>query len=336
MAKRLISSENYVIPVILAVGIELIVLVGLFYSWSSTPDIPPAKPTMIATLYELNSKSPATKQSSEKFAGESQKTKAKTTQEDQLASQLEDQKKIADARAKADAEAKKKADAKAKADAEVKKKAEAKSKADAEAKKKAEAKAKADEAKKIADAKAKAEAKKKAEEKAKADAEAKKKADAKAKADAEAKKKADAKNKADAEAKKKADAARKAKEAKEAAALTDLLGDKVERAATKGDQVGSQVVGSLDDLVKQLVTDNWIVQGNPSPDTTVGLLIEMLPDGTITNVTISRSSGNTAFDNSAVTAARNVGRIPEIQQLDADTFNQLYRKRAFVFTAKGL
>lgn len=330
MAKRLISSENYVIPVILAVGIELIVLVGLFYSWSSTPDIPPAKPTMIATLYELNSKSPATKQSSEKFAGESQKTKAKTTQEDQLASQLEDQKKIADARAKADAEAKKKADAKAKADAEVKKKAEAKSKADAEVKKKAEAKAKADEAKKIADAKAKAEAKKKAEEKAKADAEAKKKADAKAKADAEAKKKADA------EAKKKADAARKAKEAKEAAALTDLLGDKVERAATKGDQVGSQVVGSLDDLVKQLVTDNWIVQGNPSPDTTVGLLIEMLPDGTITNVTISRSSGNAAFDNSAVTAARNVGRIPEIQQLDADTFNQLYRKRAFVFTAKGL
>lgn len=316
MAKRLISSENYIIPVILAMAVEILVLVGLFFSWSSTPDIPPAKPVMVATLYELNSKSPATKQSTEKFAGESEKTKAKTTQEDQLAAKLEAQKKVAEVKAK--------------------EQAEAKAKAEAEAKKKAEAQAKANEAKKIADAKAKTEAKKKAEEKAKAEAEAKKKSDAKAKAEAEAKKKADAKAKADAEAKKKAEAAQKAKEAKEAAALTDLLGDKVERGATKGDQVGSQVVGSLDDLVKQLVQQNWTELGNPVPGTKVTLLIEMLPDGVITNVTVSKSSGNVPFDNSAVTAVRNVGKIPEVKQLDINTFNQLYRKRAFIFTAKGL
>ncbi len=320
MAKRLISSENYIIPVILAMAVEILVLVGLFFSWSSTPDIPPAKPVMVATLYELNSKSPATKQSTEKFAGESEKTKAKTTQEDQLAAKLEAQKKVAEAKAKEQAEAKKAAEAKAKTEAE--------------AKKKAEAQAKANEAKKIADAKA--EAKKKEEEKAKAEAEAKKKSDAKAKAEAEAKKKADAKAKADAEAKKKAEAAQKAKEAKEAAALTDLLGDKVERGATKGDQVGSQVVGSLDDLIRQLVQQNWTELGNPVPGTKVTLLIEMLPDGTITNVTVSKSSGNTPFDNSAVTAVRNVGKIPEVRQLDLNTFNQLYRKRAFIFTAKGL
>lgn len=297
MAKRLISSENYIVPVVLAICVELLVLIGLFFSWSSTPDIPPAKPTMVATLYELQSKSPATKQSSEKLAGESDKTKAKTTKEDQIASQLEEQKKVADAKAKAEVEAKKKADAKAKADLD---------------------------AKKVADAKAKA------------DAEAKKKADAKAKAEAEAKKKADAKAKADAEAKSKAESARKAKEEKEAAALTDLLGDKTERVATKGDQVGSQVVGSLDDLVKRLVQENWTELGNPVPGTKVELLIEMLPDGTITNVSVSRSSGNTAFDNSAVTAARNVGKIPEIQKLETNTFNQLYRQRKFIFTAKGL
>lgn len=322
MAKRLISSESYVIPIILAVAVEVLVLVGLFFSWSSTPDIPPAKPVMVATLYELNSKSPATKQSSEKFAGASEKTKAKTTQEDQLASQLEAQKKVADAKAKEQAEAKKKAEVKAKAEAD--------------AKKKAEAQAKANEAKKIADAKAKADAKKKADDKAKAEAEAKKKADAKAKAEAEAKKKADAKAKADAETKKKAEAAQKAKEAKEAAALTDLLSNEVERGATKGDQVGSQVVGSLDDLIRQLVQQNWTELGNPVPGTKVTLLIEMMPDGTITNVSVSRSSGNIPFDNSAVTAVRNIGKIPEVQQLDLNTFNQLYRKRAFIFTAKGL
>lgn len=318
MAKRLISSENYIIPVILAMAVEILVLVGVFFSWSSTPDIPPAKPVMVATLYELNSKSPATKQSAEKFAGESEKTKAKTTQEDQLAAKLEAQKKVAEAKAKEQAEAQKKAEAKAKAEAE--------------AKKKAEAQAKVNEAKKIADTNAK----KKAEEKAKAEAEAKKKADAKAKAETEAKKKAEVKAKADAEAKKKAEAAQKAKEAKEAAALTDLLGDKVERGKTKGDQIGSQVVGSLDDLIRQLVQQNWTELGNPVPGTKVTLLIEMLPDGVITNVTVSKSSGNTPFDNSAVTAVRNVGKIPEVKQLDINTFNQLYRKRAFIFTAKGL
>lgn len=323
MAKRFISSENYTIPIVLAVVVHMLVLAGFFIGWSNHPDIPAAKPTMVATLYEVTSKSPATTQTSEKIAGEAEKTKAPLSKDDQTATQREEQKKIAEqqAKAKAEAAAKKQAEEKAKAD---KAKAD-KAKADADAKKIADAKAKAD-----ADAKKKAEDKAKAD-KAKADAEAKRIADAKAKADADAKKKAaaDAKAKADA-------AARKAQEDKEAAALADLLGDKVEHAATKGDQAGSQVVGSIDDLIKRLVQDNWTELGNPVPGTTVELMIQMLPDGTITNVTVSRSSGNVAFDTSAVNAAKNLGRIPEIQKLDSNTFNQLYRQRKFIFTSKGL
>lgn len=302
MARRFISSENYTIPIMLAVVVHVLVLAGFFIGWSNHLDIPAAKPTMVATLYEVTSKSPATTQTSEKIAGEAEKTKAPLSKDDQTATQREEQKKIAEQQAKAEAVAKKQAEEKAKAD---KAKAD-KAKADAEAKKIADAKAKAD-----------AEAKKKAEEKAKADADAKKKAaaDAKAKADA---------------------AARKAQEDKEAAALADLLGDKVEHAATKGDQAGSQVVGSIDDLIKRLVQDNWTELGNPVPGTTVELMIQMLPDGTITNVTVSRSSGNVAFDTSAVNAAKNLGRIPEIQKLDSNTFNQLYRQRKFIFTSKGL
>ncbi|MFD1260735.1 cell envelope integrity protein TolA [Entomomonas asaccharolytica] len=313
MAKRFISSENYTIPIILAVVVHVLVLAGFFIGWTNHPDIPAAKPTMVATLYEINSKSPATTQTSEKLAGEAAKTKAPLSKDDQTATQREEQKKIAEqqAKAKAEAAAKKQAEEKVKADQAKADKA----KADAEAKKVADAKAKAAAAKKQADEKAKA-------EKAKAD---------KAKADAESKKKAaaDAKAKADA-------AARKAQEDKEAAALADLLGDKVEHAATKGDQAGSQVVGSIDDLIKRLVQENWTELGNPVPGTTVELMIQMLPDGTITNVTVSRSSGNAAFDTSAVNAAKNLGRIPEIQKLDANTFNQLYRQRKFIFTSKGL
>ena len=287
MAKRLISSENYSIPVFLAILLHILVLGGFFIVWSSTPEMPVAKPTMIATLYDVQSKSPAATQSDKKLAGENSQTKAPAATKDQLASQAEEQQKIADQQA--------------------------------EAKREAEEKVKAEKAKKDAEEKAKI-------EKAKSD---------KAKKDAEEKAKAD-KAKKDAEQKAKAvEAARKGKEAKEAAALADLLGDKIELETTKGDAQGDKLIGSLDDLVKQLVQDNWTELGNPAPGTRVELTIQMIPDGTITNVTVRHSSGNAAFDASAVTAAKNVGRVPQIQKLDINTFNQLYRQRTFIFTAKG-
>jgi colicin import membrane protein len=43
-----------------------------------------------------------------------------------------------------------------------------------------------------------------------------------------------------------------------------------------------------------------------------------------------------AFDNSAVAAVRNVGRIPEIQQLDRPTFDPMYRQRAMIFKPEDL
>lgn len=82
MAKRFISSENYTIPIVLAVVVHVLVLAGFFIGWSNHPDIPAAKPTMVATLYEVTSKSPATTQTSEKIAGEAEKTKAPLSKDD--------------------------------------------------------------------------------------------------------------------------------------------------------------------------------------------------------------------------------------------------------------
>ena len=62
----------------------------------------------------------------------------------------------------------------------------------------------------------------------------------------------------------------------------------------------------------------------------------LLPDGTIVNASVTRSSGDAAFDNSAVAAVRNVGRIPEMQQLDAATFNAMYRQRRMIFKPEDL
>ncbi|RXK33131.1 protein TolA, partial [Bacillus velezensis] len=140
------------------------------------------------------------------------------------------------------------------------------------------------------------------EAKKKAADDAKKKAaeDAKKKAAEEAKKKAAAeaaKKKAAVEAAKKkaaaaAAAARKAAEDKKAQALAELLSDTTERQQALADEVGSEVTGSLDDLIVNLVSQQWRRPPSARNGMSVEVLIEMLPDGTITNASVSRSSGD--------------------------------------------
>ncbi len=305
-------SESLFWPVVWAVALHVIMFAMLFVSFAFAPDLPPAKPVVQATLYKLQSQSQATTQTNQKIAGETKKTTAPVYETEQLEQKKAEQEKVA-----AKAAEQKKAQ-------EVQKAQEAK---------KAEADKKAAEQKKLADV-----AKKKA-----ADDAAKKKAaeDAKKKAAQEAKKKAAAeaakKKKAD-DAKKKATEAanRKAVEDKKAAALAELLSDDVGRQQALADTVGDEVAGSLDDLIVMLVSQQWRRPPSARNGMSVEVLIEMLPDGTITNASVTRSSGDSPFDNSAVQAVRNVGRIAEMQQLDRATFDRLYRQRRAVFKPEDL
>ncbi|AYC32187.1 cell envelope integrity protein TolA [Pseudomonas cavernae] len=312
------SSEGYFWPSVWAVALHALVFAMLFVSFAFTPELPPARPIVQATLYQLKSQSQATTQTNQKIAGEAKKTAARQFEVEQL-----EQKKV---------EQQKQEAAKA---SEQKKADEARK---AEAVKQAETAKKADEAKKAEEKKQADFAKKKAEDEAKKKAaeEAKKKAVAEA-----AKKKAtdDAKKKAAAEAaKKKAaqEAARKAAEDKKAQALAELLSDTTERQQALADEQGDQVAGSLDDLIIKLVSEQWQRPPSARNGMSVEVLISMLPDGTITNASVTRASGDAPFDNSAVAAVRNVGRIPEMQQLDRATFDQMYRQRRIIFKPEDL
>ena len=309
------SSESYFWPVIWAVTFHVLMFAMLFVSFAMTPELPPSRPIVQATLYQLKSQSQATVQTNQKIAGEAKKTKAPTHETEQLEQKKNEQEKLEVAKA-----------AEQKKANEVKKAAEAK-KAD-EAKKSAEQKKLADVAlkKKAEEEKKKAAAEEQKKKKAAEDAKKKKAAE-------EAKKKAaaDAKKKATAEA-----AKRKAAEDKKAQALAELLSDTTDYQQAVADTQGDQVAGSLDDLIVKLVSDNWTRPPSARNGMSVEVLIEMLPDGTITNASVARSSGDSAFDGSAVSAVRKVGRIPEMQQLDRATFDQLYRQRRAVFKPEDL
>ena len=289
-------SESLFWPVVWAVGLHVIMFAMLFVSFAFAPDLPPAKPVVQATLYKLQSQSQATTQTNQKIAGETKKTTAPVYETEQLEQKKAEQEKVA---AKA---------------AEQKKAQEAQKAQEA---KKAEADKKAAEQKKLADVAKKKAADEAAKKKAAAEAAKKKKAD-------------DAKKKA-AEA-----AQRKAVEDKKAAALAELLSDDVGRQQAIADTVGDEVAGSLDDLIVMLVSQQWRRPPSARNGMSVEVLIEMLPDGTITNASVTRSSGDSPFDNSAVQAVRNVGRIAEMQQLDRATFDRLYRQRRAVFKPEDL
>lgn len=327
-------SESLFWPVVWAVGLHVLMFGMLFVSFAFAPELPPAKPIVQATLYQLKSQSQATTQTNQKIAGEAKKTAAPQFETEQL----EQKKAEAEKQAQAKAEAQKQAQAKA----AEQKKAEEAQKADAAKKAEADVAAKAAEQKKLADV-AKAKAALEADKKKAAEAEAKKKAaeDAKKKAAEEAKKKAAAeaaKKKAAEDAKKKAAQAaeRKAVEDKKAAALAELLSEDTERQQALAETQGDQVAGSLDDLIVKLVSEQWRRPPSARNGMSVEVLIEMLPDGTITNASVSRSSGDAPFDSSAVQAVRNVGRIVEMQQLDRATFDRLYRQRRAVFKPEDL
>ncbi|MCH2339957.1 cell envelope integrity protein TolA [Pseudomonas sp. NPDC047963] len=324
-------SESLYWPTILAVGLHAIIFATLFVSFAMTPELPPSKPIVQATLYQLKSQSQAKVQTNQKIAGEAQKTAAKQYEAEQLEQRKVEQQKQAAAKA---AEQKK---------ADEARKAEA-AKADA-AKKASEAK-KADEAKKAEQQKQAEIAKKKAAEEAqkkKAAEEAKKKAAAEAakkKAAEDAKKKAAAeaaKKKAAEEAKKKAaaEAARKAAEDKKAQALAELLSDDTERQQALADTQGDQTSGNFDDLIRMRAAENWTRPPSARNNMSVTLRVNMLPDGTITAATVSRSSGDAPFDSSAVAAVKNIGRLTEMQGLSAQDF-QPYRSFTMTFTPEDL
>lgn len=329
------SSGSLAAPVLKALAVHLGVAMMLFVSFSSAPEFEPAKPIVQATLVQLNSKSPATTQTNQSIAGEAQKTAAPQHEAEELKQEQQKQEEAAaQAREERAAEAAAAAEA-AKEQKQAQEQEQAKEQKEAEAEKAAAAAEarKADAAKKLAAEEA---AKKKA-----ADEAAKKQAAAEAakkKAADEAKKKAAADAAKKAEADKAAQQRRDAEEAK-ARALAELLADETQYQQAQADQIGDEVAASFDDLIRRYVSEQWRRPPTARNGMVVEVVVSMLPTGQITDAVVTRSSGDAGFDQSAVQAVRNVGRIPEMQQLSRDnpaTFDRMYRKRTLRFKPEDL
>ena len=224
---------------------------------------------------------------------------------------------------------KKAAEKKKKTDALQKKKAaEKKEKAEELKKKKAaEKKKNAEELKKK---KAEALKKKKAAEKKKKAAEKKKKAEAlKKKKAAEKKKKAEAKRKAE-EQKRKAEAEkkRKAREKREREAAERKA---AKEALARDERDAGSALGALVGAIEEKVRSNWSLPGEFT-GLAVTISVKVTRTGEVTLAEIVRSSGNSLFDESAVTALMKASPLPFPEE---PRYYEFIKEFHFVLRAKN-
>jgi colicin import membrane protein len=101
------------------------------------------------------------------------------------------------------------------------------------------------------------------------------------------------------------------------------------------DEQGDEVAGNFDDLIRVRAAEGWARPPSARKGMTVQLQIGMLPDGTVTSVSVLKSSGDGPFDASAVAAVKNIGRLTEMQGMKPSDFAP-YRSFKMTFTPEDL
>lgn len=79
----------------------------------------------------------------------------------------------------------------------------------------------------------------------------------------------------------------------------------------------------FDELIKSRASEGWSRPPSVRPEMVVELQISISPDGTVTSVDVAKTSGDLAFDKSAVAAVKNIGRLTEMQEMKPMEISQL-------------
>jgi TonB family protein len=101
--------------------------------------------------------------------------------------------------------------------------------------------------------------------------------------------------------------------------------------ATAGEMSASFVA-----LIRQTVVNYWSRPPSARNGMEAELAIKLVPTGEVVDVRVIRSSGNTAFDRSAVNAVQKAGAFPELQKLPSGEFEKQFRNFTLLFKPEDL
>lgn len=89
-------------------------------------------------------------------------------------------------------------------------------------------------------------------------------------------------------------------------------------------------------VIAQRVIENWSRPPSARNGMQCILLIRLVPTGRVVSVDVLKSSGNTAFDSSAVQAVKKVEQFDEIKDMPPEVFERHYREFELNFNPQDL
>lgn len=124
-----------------------------------------------------------------------------------------------------------------------------------------------------------------------------------------------------------------AQKAREEALLSSI---ESEQQAQHNRVVSEQQAQSYAAIIQQAVVAQWNRPASARNGMEVLLDIQLIPNGTVISVTVSKGSGNDAFDRSAVAAVKKAERFPELVNMDSAVFEQYFRHFRMRFNPEDL
>jgi len=97
-----------------------------------------------------------------------------------------------------------------------------------------------------------------------------------------------------------------------------------------------EMAASFAALIQQTVVNSWSRPPSARNGLEVLLSIQLIPTGEVVSVQVLKSSGNNAFDRSAVNAVEKAGAFPELQKLPSGEFEKTFRRFRLLFRPEDL
>ena len=124
------------------------------------------------------------------------------------------------------------------------------------------------------------------------------------------------------------------------AELAALTRAEIEAALAADMQSDSGASATLRDRVSATIRLAVVNRWTRPPSARNGMLavleIQLVPTGDVVSVSVEQSSGDNAFDRSAINAVEKAARFPEVAQLDARTFERDFRRFTLIFRPEDL
>ena len=93
---------------------------------------------------------------------------------------------------------------------------------------------------------------------------------------------------------------------------------------------------TYEEAIAMAIEDNWSRPPSARRDMQVVLRIQLIPTGEVVGVSVLKSSGDQAFDRSAINAVNKAGKFPEVADAPPQVFERRLRSLQLVFRPEDL